>query len=139
MVAKRAAPTPEDYITLFPGERLDYVVDLGEASAFDATGTYVVRHAADNPELYLARGAKPWTGTLASNALTINTLGTPTKTDAAPGFPFHLRRLYRLFSWAAGEPEHRDCRRAHVCDRRVRILRRQPGRHPLRPLVRRLQ
>ena len=86
MVAKRAAPTPKDYITLSPGERRDYVVDLAETYAFNATGTYVVRYAADSPELYLARGAKARKGTLASNALTITTLGSPAKTDVAPVF-----------------------------------------------------
>jgi peptidyl-Lys metalloendopeptidase len=49
MIAKRAAPTPDQRVTIEAGATVTYDADIGGAYAFASTGTYTVRY--DVPEV----------------------------------------------------------------------------------------
>ena len=84
ILAKRAAPTPADYIALAPGEQRTYTVNLAQSYSFDTTGTYVIRYATTDAALYLTSASTKRAGTLTSGTTTVDVVGRP---DPAPPAP----------------------------------------------------
>ena len=69
--AKRAAPTPGDYLRLEPGASIDTTVELSALYEMSVTGAYTLRYRTAAASLFATAALRPLAGTLASSQVGI--------------------------------------------------------------------